>query len=505
MQDRLALQAQRNPDAIALRGVEVQLTYEELRAQVEAFSTTLSSAAPKVVGLLMDNGPAWVVADLATLALARPVIPLPAFFSQAQLEHALRAAGVDTLVCDQAERVEQWLSQAGIHILSETHRRVANQVLTVFQLAITPIHRMPEGTAKITFTSGTTAQPKGVCLAQSTMFAVAESLALATAAQEQDRHLCILPLSTLLENIAGVYVPLWVGAQVTVLPLAEVGLSGSSGFDVQAFMRTLYAQQPTTLILTPELLLALVSALESGMPPIGSLRFVAVGGASVSPQLLVRAQVVGLPVYEGYGLSECGSVVTLNTARAQQRGTVGKPLPHARVSLSEQGEVIVHGPSMLGYLGDSPNLAVSSQGVATGDLGTLDANGYLVITGRIKNIFITSFGRNVSPEWIERELTVQASIRQAAVFGEAMPFNTAVIVPSPTATEPSIARAIEETNARLPDYARVGRWLIADQAFLPQNGLLTPNGRLRRSAIWQQYQTRIQQPFTQQDSMYAIL
>lgn len=504
MQDRLTLQAQRSPDTIALRGGNLQLSYEELRVEVEAFCATLSSASPKVIGLLMDNGPAWVVADLAALALSTPIIPLPAFFSHAQLEHAMRAAGVDTLVCDQADRVEEWLSQCGIQIVAETHRRAANQVLTVFQLAMTPQHTMPAGTAKITFTSGTTAQPKGVCLAKSTLLTVAESLANATEANEQDHHLCILPLSTLLENIAGLYVPLWVGAKVTVLPLAEVGLSGSSGFDVQAFMRTLSSHQPTTLILTPELLLALVSALEAGMPRISSLRFVAVGGASVSPQLLVRAQVIGLPVYEGYGLSECGSVVTLNTAQSHQRGTVGKPLSHVRVTLSEQGEVCVHGPSMLGYLGDTA-VPATSDGIATGDLGAIDANGYVVITGRIKHIFITSFGRNVSPEWIERELTVQGSIRQAAVFGEAMPINTAVIVPSSTATEASIARAIEETNARLPDYARVGRWLIADQAFLPQNGLLTANGRLRRSAIWQQYQTRIQQHFTQQDSIYAIL
>jgi long-subunit acyl-CoA synthetase (AMP-forming) len=116
------------------------------------------------------------------------------------------------------------------------------------------------------------------------------------------------------------------------------------------------------------------------------------------------------------------------------------------------------------------------------------------VTGRKKNIFITSFGRNVSPEWVERELTVNPVIAQAAVFGEARPFNVAVIV----ARAPSVQafalvdEAIAQVNQSLPDYARVTRWILAEQPFHFNNGLATSNGRLRRDQIFKHYLDSIQ-------------
>jgi long-subunit acyl-CoA synthetase (AMP-forming) len=110
------------------------------------------------------------------------------------------------------------------------------------------------------------------------------------------------------------------------------------------------------------------------------------------------------------------------------------------------------------------------------------------LSGRRKNVFITSYGRNVSPEWVESELTARAPIAQAALFGEARPWNVAVIVPRrPGLPARDIAAAVAETNTALPDYARVAQWLLASEPFTPANGLLTTNGRVRRAAIWQRY------------------
>jgi len=228
---------------------------------------------------------------------------------------------------------------------------------------------------------------------------------------------------------------------------------------------------------------------EAGFARPADLRFIAVGGASVSPRLLERARAVGLPVYEGYGLSECSSVVAVNTEEDNRPGTVGKPLPHTEIKLADDGDILVRGACLLGYATEPARLQDGFW--PTGDIGYLDEMGYLHITGRKKNIFITSFGRNVAPEWVERELTLSPAIMQAAVFGEARPWNAGVIVAAPQVSTADVDLAIAEVNSHLPEYARVHAWIPASAPFMPQNGQLTANGRLRRDTIWQAYQNRI--------------
>jgi long-subunit acyl-CoA synthetase (AMP-forming) len=346
---------------------------------------------------------------------------------------------------------------------------------------------MPAATAKITYTSGTTGRPKGVCLSQSSLDTVARSVHDAVAGLSVSRHLCALPLATLLENIAGVYTPWMAGAEVVVPSAAETGLLGATRFDPAALLRAIEQYEPQSLILVPQLLAALVAALEQGAPRPDSLKLVAVGGARVSAALLARADRLALPVYEGYGLTECASVVALNTPDARRVGSVGKPLAHVDLAIDSSGEIHVGGPALGGYVGGEH----APRRFATGDLGHLDADGFLHVTGRRKNVFITSFGRNVSPEWVEAELCDGSSIAQAAVFGEARPWNVAVIVPGPAATRADLEAAIDATNRRLPDYAHVNDYLVADEPFMPSNGQSTSNARPRRAAIWTRYRARI--------------
>jgi long-subunit acyl-CoA synthetase (AMP-forming) len=207
-------------------------------------------------------------------------------------------------------------------------------------------------------------------------------------------------------------------------------------------------------------------------------------------RLLERAALLGLPVHEGYGLSECASVVAVNRCGDNRVGSVGKPLPHVRLSFGPDGEILVRGVRWRGYLGEAA-AATQQECIATGDLGYLDGDGFLHLTGRKKSSFITSFGRNVAPEWVEGELVSQGPIAQAAVFGEARPFNSAVLAVQRTATPQAVEDALAEVNQRLPDYARVRAWLAASEPFTPGNGMLTPNGRLRRSNIFNTYAARI--------------
>ncbi|MDI1308375.1 MAG: AMP-binding protein [Methylotenera sp.] len=496
------------PHKIALQGkVAESLTYGELVTSIELVTYRLNTASTKVLGLAMDNSPAWAIADLVAMELNLPVVPLPYFFSSEQTIHAIEDAGVNVVLSDQPILLKQVLDECGKNILQEKQYLIGDKVITEFILEIKTFHDLPKGIAKITYTSGTTGKPKGVCLDLLTLNRVALSLLNATKAMPTDRHLSILPLSTLLENIAGLYVPLLAGATAILMPSALVGLSGATGLNIANMMEALSASRATTTVLTPELLNALVSAIEVGYTKPHHLRFLAVGGASVSPQLLNRAAAINLPVYEGYGLSECASVVALNTHLDRKIGSVGKPLPHISIKLSEYGEILVKGACLLGYVSDlsneRSNLQQSTEYFATGDIGHLDEDGYLYITARKKNQFITSFGRNVAPEWVERELTVSPFIAQAAVFGEAKPWNVAIIVPAKNATSADIDIAIAEINQSLPDYARVSQWLSADAPFTPQNNQLTANGRLRRIAIWQHYQERIDEIY--KEKSYAVL
>jgi long-chain acyl-CoA synthetase len=459
-------------NAIALREGDRQLSYAQLLSEVEQRSSQLLELGAQRVALALDNGIDWVLWDLASLHAGLVCVPVPGFFSSSQQAHVLDSAGIDCLIG------------------AQTH---CDFVQAAAELHLRPVAQVPAvhaGTCKITYTSGTTGQPKGVCLDIATQLAVAQSLVQASASCRVERHLCVLPLATLLENIAGVYAPLLAGAQIELMPMAQVGLLGASQFDLPRFLGALAQAQPNSLILLPQLLLALVSAAERGLPVPDSLRFIAVGGGRVASQLLQRADALGLPVFEGYGLSECASVVCLNTPQNRRVGTVGQPLAHLQLRLDMDGEVLVKGPRLLGYLGEA---CPHEDWLGTGDLGHFDGP-FLVLHGRKKHQFITAFGRNVNPEWVEAELVQQLPIAQAWLHGEALPGNVAVLVSRcPDTRDEQLAEAVAAANQALPDYARVHHWLRAEQPFSSANQLATSNGRLRRDVLLNHYQHAIEQ------------
>lgn len=480
--------AQRLPEKIALQGADISLTYVELDCAIKKLAESwwqLSSGERPAMALAVENHTAWAILDLTAIECELPLVPLPFFFSPAQWLHAMEDAGVSLLITDQPELFTPILAE---RITGSVQFELAGKSLTQFSLKTPRKVVLPAGTAKITYTSGTTGNPKGVCLSTANMLNVAKSIADATRISTNDVHLNVLPLATLLENVAGIYAPLLVGATCVLLPGSEVGLNGAAGLDIKKLAAALNESKASTAIFTPELLHALVTYLETGADSLKDLRFLAVGGAHVSPALLQRAQTLGIPVYEGYGLSECASVVALNTPEQNKIGSVGKPLPHVSIQFTEENEIVVSGNASLGYVGQEP---AQQDKTYTGDIGYLDADDFLFITGRKKNIFITSYGRNVSPEWVERELKISPYIAQAALYGEAKPWNVAVIVPRKNASEAQITAAIHEVNEQLPDYARIARWISADEPFSLNNQLLTANGRNRRDMIWQRYQDKI--------------
>jgi len=465
-----------DPSAVALDDGTRRWTFAELDDEAGLLAQRLRAGGCRVVATLMDNSPAWVVADRAALQAGLVHVPLPVFFTPEQIGHALGAAGVDTVLTLPA-LAARWPQVPAIECT------VAGQPLAMLRLPARPVP-MPAGTAKITFTSGTTGSPKGVCLGEAAMQRVALGLVQAMEPLDIRRHLCALPFAVLLENIAGVMAPLLKGATCITLPLQSLGLSGSSSFDAARFHEVVVAQQPNSIILLPQMLRAWAGHLmQSGQRAPDSLRLVAVGGAAVGVKLIQAARALGIPAYEGYGLSEGASVQTLNLPGSDRPGAAGRALPHAQIRIARDGEIEVAGSLFGGYLGSD---AAAPAWWSTGDLGRIDDEGFLHIDGRKKHLLITAFGRNVSPEWVETALRSENAIAQAVVFGDAQPALSAVLWPlRPDASDAALQAAVDAANATLPDYARIQRWVRGRAAFSVEAGTATANGRPQRAAVLQ--------------------
>ena len=211
--------------SVVLKEGERQLTGAQVLQEISERASRLRRHRCERIALALDNGLEWVLWDLAILRVGRVCVPLPGFFSPNQQCHVLDSAGVDSLIVDD---VAPWVA-AGFGSVDE---RLAMREPGA-------VAALPPGTLKLTYTSGTTGEPKGVCLGVDAMLDVAQSLRTACSARRVSRHLCVLPLSVLLENIAGVYAPLLSGVRVELQSMADSGLQGSSRLDVRRFLSTL--------------------------------------------------------------------------------------------------------------------------------------------------------------------------------------------------------------------------------------------------------------------------
>lgn len=460
-----------------------------IQAEIVILAKLLREKGLSRVALLAGNSIEWAVVDIACREEDICLLPLPEFFSESQLRHSINACSVEAVITDNPS-----LFKSGYQAECEFLPLLGEDRLSLCRLPSTARTAMlPQTTGKITFTSGSTGEPKGVCLSHEQLLRQAEILS-SLIAIDAPRHLCVLPLSTLLENVAGIYAPILAQGEVVIPQQQEMGFKGSALVDSQKLLATISFVQPHSMILIPQLLLLLVNAIKQGWQSPSSLKFIAVGGSKVSVDLLTEARALGIPVYEGYGLSECASVVSLNTPHQQKPGSCGQPLPGLTVSFTE-GEVKVSGNTMLGYVNERESWGPKQ--ISTGDLGYLDQDGFLHIDGRKKNLLISSYGRNISPEWVESELLANPLLAEAVLVGDARPFCAALItVRSPHTPDSAIQDFVGEMNSGLPDYARVVAWHRLEKPLQGERKFMTDNGRPRRDAINLAFQTEI-------DALYA--
>jgi len=460
----------------SISDLERNFSAETIQAELVALVKLLREKGLTRVALLAGNSIEWAVVDIACREAQICLLPLPEFFSESQRRHSIKACSVEAVITDNPE-----LFRADYQAHCETLSLLGENRLSLCLLQnSTQTAMIPDATGKITFTSGSTGEPKGVCLSHEQLLRQADILSSAIAI-DAPRHLCLLPLSTLLENVAGLYAPILAQGEVIIPRQEEMGFKGSVLVDPQKLLGTIGSTQPHSMILIPQLLLLLVNAIKQGWQCPSSLKFVAVGGSKVSVDLLTEARELGIPVFEGYGLSECASVVSLNTSHGQRSGSCGKPLSGLTVSLAE-GEVVVSGNTMLGYVNEPESWGPKQ--ISTGDLGYLDKDGFLHIDGRKKNLLISSYGRNISPEWVESDLLANPLLAEAVLVGDARPFCTALLTArSPDTSNSDIQAFVERMNSGLPDYARVMAWHRLEKPLQSESRFMTENGRPRRKSI----------------------
>jgi long-chain acyl-CoA synthetase len=538
------------------------------------------------VALLSENRPGWALADLAALSAGAWSVPIYTSLTPDEVQYILadsgaRACVVSTeqqlakveetrarcpeLACvialDPVERDEPWLHTARALVERGREARAARPGAVEERRAAID----PESTATILYTSGTTGRPKGVMLSHRNLVSNAidslESLAITSG----DLHLSWLPLSHSFERLAGYYI------------MIHAGVSIAYAESIEKVVDNMREVRPTLTTGAPRLYekmyaAVLQSASEAGglkktiafwarrvgieyaeaevggggagawlklqrgladrlvFSKIrervgGNIRFFVSGSAPLAPVIMKFFYAAGIPIMEGYGLTETSPVVSVNTFEHLKFGTVGRPIRNVEVRIEPDperpegdGEVLVRGPNVMqGYyhLPEKTAEVMSADGwFRTGDIGMLDAEGFLAITDRKKDLIKTSGGKYIAPQPIENEIKTSRYVSQAVVVGNKRKYASVLIVPNfenltswaraqglstedPQAllAEPAVAElydeVLEKVNAHRPSYETIKKVGLVPHDFTIDAGELTPTLKVKRGKIEEKYSALI--------------
>ncbi len=423
-------------------------SFTQLKSDVDALLTALNGKGftGGHIGVMGLNSYAWIVSYLTSLCGLGVVVPIPADTPADALEKLLKAADVTAVLADDMFAnafnglVKTVVFSEYAHFIKEGEALIAAGDKSCELLA-------PDENAfsKIIFTSGTTGERRGVMLTQANMMCIAVSEFVPFAGNVS---VSILPLSHAFESVCHALVMLYTGGTLHLCT------------GVRSFPPTLAASGADSVYIVPALAEALLTRFRPFLDKATNLKKLICGGAPV-PQALVDAyEKLGIDVLTGYGLSECSPLVSLNMKKKQE--STGKVGSYCRVRISDEGEIQIKGENvMLGYYKNerATKEAFTSDGwLKTGDLGVLDDDNYLSLTGRIKNLIILPNGENVSPEEIENMLRDKITNAQDALCYSDGQMLCAKLYLGGDASEAALARAKNELaalNAKLPAYKRV--------------------------------------------------
>jgi long-chain acyl-CoA synthetase len=527
------------------------------------------------VAILSANCYEWTLFDFAIWVAGAASVPIYVTSSAEQVEWILSDSGAVGVVAENAAlvaRVEEvrdkltdlkqvWrIDDRAVETLAEAGRDVADEVLDERRAAV-----RPDDLATLIYTSGTTGRPKGVVLTHRNLYSACrnaveylEVLFKGESELEDASTLLFLPLAhvfgrmvevcafmaratlghwadvrTLTDNLAA-FKPTFLLSVPYVLEKVYNGArqkahSGGKGkiFDAAAATAIAYSEADGKAGLGLKLKHALFDRLVYAKLRAalgGQVKYVISGGAALGGRLNHFFRGVGITVLEGYGLTESSAASVVNTPSLVKPGTVGKPLPGTAVRISDEGEIQLKGAGIFTrYWQNAQATAEAIDGdewFATGDLGELDTDGYLKITGRKKEILVTSGGKNVAPSVIEDRIAAHPLVGQALVVGDGQKYIAALITidseyfgywkstagkdESATVTDladdadlkAEVQKAVDDGNLAVSKAESVRKFRILDTEFNPENGYLTPSLKLKRSVIMKDFAEEV-------DSLYS--
>ncbi len=521
------------------------------------------------VAILSENRPEWTIADFACQLLGAISVPIYATLTAEQTAYILNDSGAKIIFTSSEAQLQK--AMVVRHETKLERAVIMDEVAGADPQYVTPMSAImlagptsrdvrldmesatvtPEDLATIIYTSGTTGTPKGVMLTHANMATNIACSLRPFGVKPGDSALSFLPLShvtarhvdfaMLYHHVTLAYVPFLEqlpSALTEIRPTIFVGVPRvyekihaqteikTRGFPKHAIYRwalsvgkahrrgILAGQEPTSWSwkIADHLVF---SKIRAGMG--GRAWLFISGGAPLGKELAEWFADVGIRIHEGYGLTETSPVIAVNNPANHKIGTVGKPLENLRVRIADDGEVLVKGPSVFqGYwhMPDETRNAFVDGWFKTGDIGNLDADGFLSITDRKKDLIKTSGGKFIAPQPIENSLKHNPFVGEAVVLGEKRKFPAVLIAPNfPVLEEwarengvavssraelvknPQVHRVYEDIvgvlNQGLARYEQLKKVLLVADEFSSANGALTASLKLRRRAVTDRYQREI--------------
>ncbi|WP_416985772.1 class I adenylate-forming enzyme family protein [Streptomyces sp. T028] len=456
------VRAGRNPTGPCIADEREQLDNDAFLKRVRFSADVLrahGTGAGDVVAVILPNRLELVVILFAAWRLGAAVTPVNPGLTETEARHQIEDSGAKVVITDGVHSALGTLDVATVLNPAGVRDAGVTDTVSPVSVSLASDALASDALALIIYTSGTTGRPKGVMLDHANIAAMCRMIIDGLGMDESDHSLLVLPLFHVNGIVVSVLSPLLAGGRTTI----------AGRFGASTFFASVERARPTYFSAVPAIYALLVSLPEEVRPDTSSLRRAICGAAPMPTELIARFEDrYGIPVVEGYGLSEGTCASTLNPPAGPRRpGTVGLPLPGQTVAVMDAegnllddgsaGEVVVRGPNVMrGYLGlpDETARTVVDGWLHTGDVGRFDADGYLVLVDRIKDMIIRG-GENLYPKEIENVLHTHPAVLEAAVVGAPDPVLGEVPVAYVTLLPGAVATAEELVEHCRGSLARV--------------------------------------------------
>ncbi len=515
-------------------------TFQEIGINIDKIINSLTKLGLKKgdrVFLLSSNRIEWVEFDIAIMSVGGITVPAFVTNNLDDNEFIVKNSSPKIIIFENGNilkknqvilkdfdrskiiTIEKHQNFVNYHsISSEARRRVKKKNISINDIST------------IIYTSGTSGKPKGVTLSHKALIhnLFASLNIIKDFEIDTERFISFLPLSHSYERMAGLYFPLLIGAEIyfcssldkLMNEVKEIKPTIFSGVPrlfenifkkiktqinkVGSFKRIIlkicfngFEDNPPDKLRKYLSQIFIFLFLRTAVRRIfgGNIKALISGGAALSPQIGLFFNKIGLTLLQGYGQTEAAPLISCNTKKFNNPGTVGFPVKNVEIKIAVDGEILVKGSNVMsGYW---KNKKLTSQTIKkgwlyTGDLGFLDKMGRLVINGRKKDLIVTSGGDNISVQKIETKLTEQVEIEQAVVFGDNKPFLIALLVVQDSKNKNMYTELVQRINTSLNSLEKIRKFLLLKEKFTYENGFLTQTHKIKREEVYMQFKDEIE-------------